>query len=195
MRKQIDGLIPVGLLILLAMSLSSCMNIATTGAQAIYNRRSLEKTWNDQYITMQANQALNYKTNQFKDANISISTYNNEVLLAGQVPEAWQKVKAEQIVKAIPDVKEVYNSITVAGPTSPLTRISDAWLTTKVKGKLIASNDVDATQIKVVTENGTVYLMGIVPPEEAVAAMDIANETEGVQKVVKLFSYMRISKV
>lgn len=187
------GLIMLSLFALLLL-LSGCMDIATTGAQAIYNRHTLQKGLNDQFITLQAYQALNYKTKQFQDANISISTYNREVVLAGQVPQAWQKMKAEELIKTIPNVKEVYNTITVAGASSALTRISDAWLTTKIKSKLIASNDVDATQIKVMTENGTVYLMGIVPKEEALAAVDIATDTEGVQKVIKLFSYITISK-
>jgi osmotically-inducible protein OsmY len=178
MKRKRHGMMRFSLLMVVAMFLSGCMNVATTGAQAIYNRRSLEKSWKDQSITLKANQAL----------------YNREVLLSGEVPYAWQKMRAEQIVKNIPDVKEVYNSIIIAGASSPLTRLSDTWLTAKIKSKLIVSEDLDATQIKVVTENGTVYLMGIVLPEEANAAFDIANETEGVQKVVKLFSYIKITK-
>lgn len=179
---------------LFSLSLPACMNIATTGAQAVYNRHSIQKNLTDQYISMQAYQQLYEKTKQFKNTNISIATYNTEVLLAGQVPEAWQKDKAEAIVKNIPDVSEVYNLIAIASPSSTLTRISDAWLTAKVKAKLIASADVDATQIKVVTENGTVYLMGVLLPEQADAAVDIASNTEGVGKVVKIFSYVKIVK-
>ena len=174
--------------------LSGCMDVASTGAQAIYNRHQLQKTLNDQLLTMHAYQLINNKTDQFKDTNISISTYDSEMILAGQVPEAWQKEKAEALIKTIPDIKAVYNSITVAGASSTLTRLSDVWLTAKIKSKLIASDDVDATQVKVMTENGTVYLMGIVSKDEASAAVDIAADTDGVHKVVKLFSYMTISK-
>lgn len=176
------------------MFLQGCMDIATSGAQAVYNRHAIQKTLNDQFITMQATQALNYKTDQFKNANISVSTYHNEVLLAGQVPEAWQKVKAEQIIKQIPDVKEIHNLLTTEDPSSVLTRISDAWITTKVKTQLMASNDVDASEVKVVTENGTVFLMGILPPDDADAAVEIASNTDGVISVVKIFSYMIITK-
>ena len=159
----------------------------------IYNHHSL-KNFNDQYTTMRIYQALNYKTNQFKDANISIATMDGEVLLAGQVPMAWQKEKAEAIVRELPDIKQVYNLVTVASPSSALTKISDAWITTKVKAKLIAADDVDATKVKVVTENGNVYLMGIIKPDEADAAVELAGNTEGVQSVVKIFSYVTISK-
>lgn len=183
------------LLLLTAFScLQGCVNVATTGAQAVYNRHSLEKNFSDQYTTMRAFQALNYKTDEFKDCNISITTYNKEVLLAGQAPSEWQKLKAAQIVKSIPNIDEVHNLIKISSPSSTLTRISDAWLTTKVKAKLIASDDLDATQIKVVTENGTVYLMGILKPDEADAAVELASNTDGVLNVVKLFSYMRITK-
>lgn len=171
-----------------------CMSVATTGAQAVYNRRSLEKNVNDQLTTVRINQALNFKTNEFRNANIDIATYNNEVLLAGQVPEEWQKEKAEEIAKSFPNVERVYNLLAISSPSSGITRISDAWITSKVKAKFIASEDLDATQVKVVTENGTVYLMGILKPEEADAAVELARTTQGVQSVVKMFSYIRISK-
>lgn len=174
--------------------LQGCVDVAMTGAQVVYNRHSIQKTLQDQYITMQAFKALNVDSDQFKDTNIEIATYNGEVLLAGQVPEMWQRNKAEEIVKQIPEVKRVYNTVTIAAPSSTLIRLSDAWITAKVKAKLIASNDLDATQIKVVTENGTVYLMGTIWPNEAEAAVDLSRDTDGVQKVVKMFSYLKIVK-
>lgn len=178
----------------IAVVLFGCAQVATSGAQMVYNRHSLEKSFGDQYITLKATQALNKKNGPFKNANITVATTNGEVLLAGQVPEAWQREKAEEIVQSIPNVKHVYNTIKVSLPTPTLKRVSDAWLTTKVKAKLIASEDVDGSQVKVVTENGTVYLMGALPPEEAQAAIDIARNTDGVESVVKMFSYVHISK-
>jgi osmotically-inducible protein OsmY len=170
------------------------MNVATTGAEAVYNHHSLKKNFNDQYTTMQIYQALNYETKEFNNANISIATLDGEVLLAGQAPAAWQKEKAGNIAKQIPDVKHVYNLVTISSPSSVLTKMSDTWITAKVKSKLIASDDVDATQIKVMTENGTVYLMATLKPEEAEAALELASSTDGVQSVVKIFSYVTISK-
>lgn len=171
-----------------------CLNVATSSAQAVYNHHSIQRNWKDQYTTMQANQAINVKTGEFSNANISIATMNGEVLLSGQVPAEWQKQKAEALVKNIPDVKTVYNLIVVASPSSTLTRLSDTWITTKIKTRLIASDDVDATQVKVVTENGRVYLMGTLSPDAAEAAVEIASTTDGVQSVVKIFSYVTISK-
>lgn len=178
----------------ISIFLSNCMDLATSGAQAIYNRHSIQRNLDDERITILAYQSLNQKTTEFRNTNISISTYHKEVLLTGQVPFAWQKEKAETIIKRIPDVKAVYNLITIAGTSSALTTVSDTWITTKVKAQLIASNDLDATQVKVVTENGTVYLMGFLLPDEADAAANVASETDGVQRVVKLFSYIHLTK-
>jgi len=175
------------------LCLSSCLNVATTGAQAVYNRHSIETNINDQLTTYHVYQAINHKPEFFKDTNVAITTYNNEVLLAGQVPFAWQREKLKEVIKTIPDIDHVYNLVEVSNPTSTLTRISDAWLTAKVKAKLIASADVDATHVKVMTENGTVYLMGILRPDEAQAAVEVARNTDGVQDVVKVFSYIIIS--
>ncbi|OGT36987.1 MAG: hypothetical protein A3F11_09110 [Gammaproteobacteria bacterium RIFCSPHIGHO2_12_FULL_37_14] len=183
----------VGFLLILLIHLQGCLNAAMTSAQAFYNRHGLQKNLNDQYITIQAYQALN-SNSQFKDANIAIATYNNEVLLVGQTPQFWQKAEAERIVKQIPDVERIYDTITIASPSSTLTRISDSWITTKIKAKLLVSADVDATKVKVVTENSTVYLMGILLPDEASAALDLANATDGVVNVVNLFSYINITR-
>lgn len=176
------------------LSLQGCMQVASTGASAVYNRHSLEENFGDGCKTYRGYQALSAKKNEFKNANISIATYHGDMLLVGQVPEAWQRNKAERLMKAIPEVGQVYNLLTVSSPSSALTRVSDAWLTSKVKTKLLASNDVDATKVKVLTENGTVYLMGILQADEADAAVDLARETEGVARVVRVFSYMKISK-
>lgn len=182
-------------IVLLMMSaLQGCMNVASTGAQAVYNRQSIKKTLNDQLITRDVYLALQHKTHEFKNANISIATFNQEVLLAGEVPEAWQKQKIQTIIKSLPDIKRVYNLIEIASPSSTLTRLNDVWITAKIKGQFIASEDLDVTQIKVVTENSTVYLMGILPADAARAAVDIASNTEGVTKVVKIFSYIHINK-
>jgi osmotically-inducible protein OsmY len=180
--------------LIFSMSLQACMNVATSGAEAVYNRHKIEKNLKDQYLTMQAYKALYFDTDQFKNANITISTYNREMLLAGQAPTSWQKSRAEDVIKKISDIQKLYNLVSIQSPSSSLTRINDAWITTKVKAKFLASNDMDGSQVKVVTENGTVYLMGVLLPEHAAAAVDLARNTDGVQRVIKIFSYMKISK-
>jgi len=181
------------LALLLCAVTTGCVNVATTGAQALYNHHSIQKSINDQMTTLHVYQALNDKNDDFKGVNISVATYNSEVLLTGQVRNAWQRDKLENMVKNMSGVQHIYNLVSISNPSSSLTRVSDAWITAKVKAKLIASFDLDATQVKVLTENGTVYLMGILQPDEAQAAVDLARTTDGVQGVVKVFSYIKIS--
>lgn len=167
-------------------------NVAVTGAQAAYNHKSLQKKISDQYISMQATHELNRPS--FNNTNIDVATVGGEVLIAGQVHEVWQKEEAEARIKRIEGVSRVYNMLSIASPSSSMVRASDAWITAKVKSKMIASDDLDVSRVKVVTERGTVFLMGTVLPEEADAAIDIASNTDGVAAVVKMFNYMKIVK-
>ena len=88
------------------------------------------------------------------------------------------------------NVRKVYNELRVAGPTSMIARTNDTWLTTKVRSALAAEESTDTSRIKLVTENGVVFMMGLLSRAEAAAAVDIARKTKGVQKIVKLFEYI-----
>lgn len=169
-------------------------DVAASGAQALYQRHNIQKNINDQYITMTAYGSIN-RSKQFEHTNVSVATFNKVVLIAGQVHTPEQKMLLSKLVRAIPDIEEVHNVTTISNSSSILTGASDAWITAKIKAKLLAEPDADPSQIKIVTENGTVYLMGIVQPHEANIAVDVARTTDGVQNVVKIFSYLRLSKV
>jgi osmotically-inducible protein OsmY len=196
-RNDMEKLKPIiaFLILLTAALLSSCtpVSIASTGAQAVYDHHNIQKKLNDQYITLQAYRKIYNETDRYKDTNISVATLNSEVLLTGEALSPQYKNEVERIVKKIPGVHEVYNHLALSAPSSTLTSMSDTWITTKIKSKLIAAED-DLSQIKVITENGTVYLMGVVQPHEADSAVTLAKNTEGVQEVVKIFYYVRISK-
>lgn len=182
------------LLFSLIAFLQGCTNVAMSGAQALYDHHNIANTLNDQYITMKADRSLYLDTDKYKNTNVAVASFNGVVLIAGQVKSRPQAQEVEQIVKNIDGVNEVHNLVAISAPTSAMTRISDTWITTKIKAKLIAAKEIDPSQIKVVTENGTVYLMGIVQPSQADAAIYLARTTEGVQRVVKIFSYIKISK-
>jgi len=185
-------LLSLSAVIIVTGCVTACTNVAVSGAQAIYNHKSLTNNVNDTVIALKATHVLNRP--RFKDTNISIAALNSEVLLSGEVPEDWQKEQAGELVKNVDGVKQVYNMLRIAAPASGLSQASDSWVTAKVKSKIIACRDIDATRIKVVTENGTVYLMGALEPDEAEAAVDIASNTFGATSVVKLFSYIKITK-
>lgn len=183
---------------MLCGSLISCstgVSVAASGAQAVYKRNGLQKSFNDFSIKTQAQRELYTLTDRYQDTKLNIVVFNGQVLLTGQVPDQTKRVEIDSLLKNIDGVKRVYNFTTISPATSTLTSVGDAWVTAKVKAKLIASNDIDPSRIKVTTENGTVYLLGIVEPDEAEAAVELARTTDGVQRVVKAFYYMRISKV
>ena len=122
--------------------------------------------------------------------HISVTSFNGIVLLTGQVTTREQKYQAEEVVKKIQNVREIYNEIEIAGPTNIISRTSDSWLTTKIKTKMIAEEKFPTSRIKVISENGVVYLMGIVTPQEADIAVDLVKSSYGVQKIVKVFEYI-----
>lgn len=185
----------IAILLFISCFFSACAyDAAVTSAQVVYNRHNLEKNMDDSFTSMHAYHDIARYGNRYKNANIVIATYHDSVLLAGQAPTTVEKDEITQIVKKNAGKREIYNYMEVSNPTSSLTRASDSWITAKIKSQLVAINDIDPTQIKIVTENGTVYLMGVVPPEQAEIAVDVARTTSGVQNVVKIFSYIRVSK-
>ncbi|MEM0953522.1 MAG: BON domain-containing protein [Pseudomonadota bacterium] len=127
---------------------------------------------------------------RFDDAHISVESYNGYVLITGQVPTADLKDLASEVVRKIRGVRRIYNELEVSGNTTALVRSSDAWLTTKVKTSLVAADDIQGGRVKVVTENGVVYLMGLVSHAEADRIVDVARSTGGVQKVVQIFEWI-----
>ncbi|HEU5281651.1 MAG TPA: BON domain-containing protein [Gammaproteobacteria bacterium] len=181
-------------LLLIACSLQGCIFVvgAAIGAAAaagVYDHRTVEYTMRDVKTSnaivekIRANQAMR------DNCHIEVTVFNGIVLLSGQTPsDAWRQ-QAEGYAQNTPNVDKVYNQLTIEGPTSSLTRASDSWITTKVRSLMLANQDLKSSSIKVVTENGVVYLMGIVSQNQANIAIDIARQVSGVQKVVKIFQY------
>ena len=125
-----------------------------------------------------------------KGSHIVVSSYNGIVLLAGQTPRADLKSLAEQTASQVQRVKKVHNELQVMQPSSILARNNDAWLTTKIKAQMLTDNAVPSSRIKVITENGIVYLLGLVTQQEANSATAVVQGVSGVQKIVKLFEYI-----
>ena len=124
------------------------------------------------------------------ESHISVTSFNGVVLLTGQVRAESLKQQAEDVVRQLRNARRVYNELEVAGPTSLLTRSGDSWVTSKVKTKLLASDAAPGRDIKVVTENGIVYLLGLVSRDDADTAAEIARSTGGVRRVVRMFEYV-----
>lgn len=129
----------------------------------------------------------------FKSAHLVVVSYNGLLLLVGQVGSDALRAKAETLARNTPKVRSVHNALTVGGPISYLARANDSWLTSKVKTRLFAGRKTAARKLKVVTENGVVYLFGILLHSEAEAATASARQVYGVQQIVKVFEYLEAS--
>ena len=124
------------------------------------------------------------------DFHVNVTSYNGIVLLTGEVPAEAAKGDIEQIVRSTPKVRAVQDEL-VVGPVTDLgSRSNDTLITSQVKARFVEANKFQINYVKVVTERGVVYLMGIVTHQEGDAAGEIASTTKGVQRVVKVFEYI-----
>ena len=173
------------------LSLSACGSMFAAMDAEPWEDSPVERTMGqqieDQNIETKAIINIHAADDAFDDAHIVVVSFNGYVLIAGQVNNETLKRKATAEVKKIFDVRRIYNELEIASPSSTITRTSDTWITTKVKSWLLGKSDTEGTRIKVVTENGVVYLMGLVTRDEAERVSDTAAGISGVQRVVRLF--------
>jgi osmotically-inducible protein OsmY len=125
-----------------------------------------------------------------RDTHVDVTSFNRNVVLAGQVLDEAAKQDIERIARSAENVKNVYNELTVGPAVSAGTHSNDAYLTSKVKGRFLDSGKFYPNHVKVMTENSVVYLLGLVKHKEAEDASEIASTTSGVNKVVRLFEYI-----
>jgi osmotically-inducible protein OsmY len=127
----------------------------------------------------------------FRKSSFDVISHNGVVLLIGQVESSELKSKATEIAsKASTKIKRIHNEIEVSGRTGILSRSNDTWIATKVRTLMLANAEVPSGQVRVVVENGAVYLMGIISQSEGDNAANIARNVIGVTKVVKVFEYL-----
>ncbi|MBA2689721.1 MAG: BON domain-containing protein [Burkholderiales bacterium] len=161
------------------------------GALSFTDRRSTGAQIEDEAIEIKTS---NRFKEQFGSAQyqVNVTSYNRRVLLTGQAASEEIKNKLTQIAQGVQNVVSVTNEVIIAGNSSVAARSNDGLITSNVKARLVTSSGgrVNANHVKVLTENGTVYLMGIVTPAEGDAAAEIARTSSGVQKVVKVFEYV-----
>lgn len=172
--------------------ISGCAAVAVGGAVAAgvmvaEDRRTVGTMTEDEGIEQKASTRINEK---YKDAHINVTSYNRMVLLTGEVPTEAAKADAERIARAVENVRSVFNELQVAGNTAMQSRTNDSVITSKVKGRFVDARKFSPVHVKVVTENGVVYLLGLVKKQEAADATEVARTTGGVTKVVRVFEYL-----
>jgi osmotically-inducible protein OsmY len=172
-----------------ALALAGCQLLLLGGGAAaigaIEDRRTSGTMVDDDNIERQVRRTVRERYGE--NTHINVTSYNRSVLLTGEVPDEARRGEIEKMVQAIANVRSVTNDLQVAAPSSLGARAGDSLITTRVKARLLDSNKVNPVHVKVVTEAGVVYLMGIVTEQEANDAVDIARTTGSVIKVVRIF--------
>jgi len=187
-RKSMRTSLLVGLLAASSL-LSGCAFLLVGGAVAggamvAIDRRSSGTQIDDQTIEVKAGPRLRELLGD--RGHVNVTSYNRLVLLSGEVPTDADKAAVEQGIARLDNVRSIVNELAVATASSLTSRSNDALLTSKAKATLVDAGDISANAFKLVTERGTVYLMGRVTEREATRAADLIRTIKGVQKVVRV---------
>lgn len=181
-------------LLILAISLSTLQGCATaivagtvTAVSAANDPRTISTQIDDNSIELKAALELMKDDGVSKHTNLSVISYNGKVLVVGQSPNKFLISTAINIIGGIDGVTKIHNQVKLGTPASITTRTTDAWITTKVKSELLTHDTVKGHNIKVVTENKEVYLLGLVSNEQSTLAAKVASEVTGVEKVITVF--------
>lgn len=177
-----------------AILLQACVPAAIIGGTAVTGKiindpRSLKTQLSDDVLEHRVMVALNKDPQLKKEARIDAISYNHDILLVGQVPSEDLKTQAGNITRGVQYVQSVYNELLVNQPISASQVLTDVRITSQIKSKLLVTPNINSTNVKVITENGNVYLMGNVLSGQAKIIINIARQVEGVKQV---FNAMRI---
>jgi len=161
-----------------------------TAAAAAGERRTLGAFVDDGSIEIKARKALNDERDFGDDVHINITSMNGIVLLTGETTTEDKRDRAMVLIREIPGIRRIVSEIRVAEPRAFAYTTHDGWITGKVKAKLLGTEGLPSNQIKVVTENSVVYLMGLVKQKEGDMAAEATRAVGGITRVVKLFEYL-----
>ena len=181
-------------IILLSTLLSGCITATVVGGTAagaaatalLYDQRPTKVIVSDEKLSHTIQSRLDANTQLRTDGHISVAVYRGWVLLVGQVATEALKQQALDIIKTVPNITKLYDEINIAPPIDHLARANDVWLTTKIKAKLLTEKGLESGQFKIVSEDNTIYLMGLASKAQTDLAVGIIRETGGVEKVVTI---------
>ncbi len=164
---------------------------AATGVSVVHDRRSAGTALEDQNIEFKALHLKSQNQALYKQANLSATSYNKVVLLTGQADSEQLRQRYVGMIRKISEVKRVVDEIQIGPSTSLTQQGSDTYITSKVKIKLfdVKLPNFDPTRVKVITDRGNVYLMGIVSQQEADEVVQKVRYVSGVKRVIKIFEY------
>ena len=195
-RTHLQSITFASAVLAFALSATGCAPLvvggaAVAGASAIHDRRPAQTILDDRQIELAASQALFQDRALALDARITVTSYNRSVLLTGQAESAELARRASDRISRLPKVARVIDEIRV-GPRIAMSRQSeDIYIASRAKLELasVGLPDFDPTRVKIVVEDGTLYLLGLVTPREADVVAERVRYVSGVRKVIKLFEY------
>ncbi|APG20085.1 osmotically-inducible protein OsmY [Kosakonia radicincitans DSM 16656] len=179
-----------------ALLLQGCVGAVVVGSAAVGTKaatdpRTVGTQVDDSTLELRVNSALSKDEQLKKEARVNVTAYQGKVLLTGQAPNTELSSRAKQIAVGVEGATEVFNEIRQGQPIGLGTASSDTWITTKVRSQLLGSDQVKSSNVKVTTENGEVFLMGLVTQREGQAAADIASRVSGVKHVTTAFTLLK----
>lgn len=179
----------IGLIFLQGCITTAVVTSAAVATKVATDPRTTGTQIDDEILEEKVAYNINKDAQIKEEARINVIAYNGKVLLIGQAPNLDVIENAKNLAAGAEGVSEIYNEIRQGEKISFSQITKDSWITTQIKSKLLVNNAVKATEVKVITENGEVFLMGKVSQVQADAASESARNVSGVTKVVKVFSY------
>ena len=184
------SLIVLGTVVLLQGCAAAVVAGTASAVTAANDRRTIGSQIDVNNIEIKASIALSEVERLEKFANISAVSVNGIVLLVGQVSNEEMRNEAQRTIEGVSGIRKIHNQIRIGSNIGITTQTHDSWLTSKVKAQLLTAKDISSNNIKVVTENAEVFLMGLVSDSESTQAVNIARNVSGVERVIKVFEYM-----
>lgn len=180
----------IGTIYLLNGCTTAVVGGAVVGTSVALDKRTTGNYVEDQNIKTKF-AYLYYQDEQLSDqTHVNVTSYNRQLLITGEAPTEQQKIKLSNIANQIKNVRRHFNEVIIGEPSSMGTRTNDTYLTSKIKTSVFTNmSELDGAQVKVVTENGSVFLMGLVTRKQGDQITEIARKTNGVKRVIKLFEY------
>lgn len=175
--------------VLLLQGCAAAVVAGTAGAVTAANdRRTIGSQIDDNNIEIKSSIAISENERLHKFANVNVISVNGIVLMIGQVANAEMKDEAQRAIEGVDGIRKIHNQIRIGSNIGMSTQTHDSWLTSKVKTQLLTTESISSNNIKVVTENGEVFLMGLVSDSEANLAVDVARNVSGVERVIKVLN-------
>ncbi len=154
----------------------------------VSDRRSSGTYVEDEGIEWKANKWISDRLGD--KVHLNATSFNRKLLLTGEAFNEASRDEAGRVAASVENVREVVNELRVAPTSTFSARSNDSYISSKVKARFVDQKEFRIQHVKVVTEAGTVYLLGLVSQREGNAATEIARTTSGVQKVVRVFEYV-----